>query len=156
MVDLPPALLALLLVVTANATPWLLAVGFGDRGAAPLDHGLVLPDGKRLLGAHKTWRGLIGGTLACACVGAATGVGFGIGALFGMIALAGDAAASFVKRRADLAPGSEVPGLDQLPETLLPMWVLAPQLRLTWIDIIVVACAFMLLDGVTARIRHRY
>jgi CDP-2,3-bis-(O-geranylgeranyl)-sn-glycerol synthase len=155
-VDLPPALIALLLVSTANATPWLLAVWLGDRGAVPLDHGLTLPDGKRLLGAHKTWRGLLGGTLGCACAAAVTDVGFEIGAWFGMLALAGDAAASFVKRRIGLGSGSEVPGLDQLPEAVLPMWMLAPQLRLTGLDIVVAACAFLLIDVVTVRLRHRY
>jgi CDP-archaeol synthase len=52
----------------ANVMPWALAWLCRGRGAAPLDLGLRLPDGARLLGDHKTWRGLAGSVVACALV----------------------------------------------------------------------------------------
>jgi hypothetical protein len=38
MLHLPQGLIALLLVLTANAAPWLLDRLIGKRGTAPIDH----------------------------------------------------------------------------------------------------------------------
>lgn len=92
-------------------------------GGRPIDGGRTLGD-NRLLGDGKTWRGLVGGT-AAGVVGAAVlsvlaaGLSlpaFGLRSALGLSAgaLVGDAAASFLKRRAGRPRGSEVPGLDQL------------------------------------------
>ena len=147
MFDLPQASIVLLLVLTANATPWVLAVLLGERGNRPIH--------RRWLGNHKTWRGLLGGMLACGVVAALAGLGFALGTAFGALALAGDMLASFVKRRLRLSPGTEVPGLDQLPEAVLPAWILAPRLGIAFAEIAAVALTFMLLDLATVRLRHR-
>jgi len=44
------------------------------------------------------------------------------------LALAGDAASSLIKRRLRLEPGAEFPGLDQIPEALLPLLSLSSPL----------------------------
>jgi CDP-2,3-bis-(O-geranylgeranyl)-sn-glycerol synthase len=155
MLHLPQGLIALLLVLTANAAPWLLDRLIGKRGTAPIDHGLRLPDHRRVFGAHKTWRGFAAGIVATAIVAFACGIGLLTGALFGALALIGDALTSFVKRRLGLTPGSEVPGLDQLPEALLPLTVLAAHLELTLLEVAVVAFTFMVVDIVSMRVRHR-
>lgn len=98
-------------------------------GGRPIDGGRVW-NGARLLGAGKTWRGTVGGIL----VGMLLAVGLNaarpvaVGA-FGEIvpafsatavvalptgAMAGDVAASFLKRRAGHNRGESVPVLDQL------------------------------------------
>jgi CDP-2,3-bis-(O-geranylgeranyl)-sn-glycerol synthase len=146
---------ALFLIVVANVVPWAVGRALGRRWRAPLDMGATLPDGQRLFGSHKTWRGVISGALACATAAGFVGPGFVIGAGVGTLSLAGDAASSAIKRRLRLEPGTEIFGLDQLPEVLLPAIVFARALGLGAIDISVVAVVFLVLDVLVTRIRHR-
>ena len=125
MIDIERATRGFLLIAVANSVPWALGRVFGDRWAAPLDFGVMLRDGERLFGAHKTWRGLIAGVLACAAVSEALASGYLLGMGVGAIALLADALSSAAKRRLRRAPGSEIPGLDQLPESVLPLAVFA-------------------------------
>lgn len=62
-------LLFFLPAYVANMSPLLVARVL-PRWNAPIDGGRLAKDGKRLLGAGKTWRGLVGGTV----LGAVTGV----------------------------------------------------------------------------------
>jgi hypothetical protein len=146
--------LALLLICAANTAAWAVGQLLGERWAAPLDFGLVLRDGQRLFGSHKTWRGVLAGAVACAVLAEALGPGFVLGAGFGAASLLGDALSSAVKRRLHRLPGTEVPGLDQLPEALLPLAAYAPALNLGAVAIAAVALAFTLLDMAAARFRH--
>jgi CDP-2,3-bis-(O-geranylgeranyl)-sn-glycerol synthase len=146
---------ALLLVCVTSSAAWAVSRALGQRLAWPLDFGLELADGKRLFGSHKTWRGLAAGTLACALVAPLVGLGAGSGAVFGALALLGDALSSAVKRRLSLRPGVEIIGLDQLPEALLPLTVFAGPLGIGAIEIAAVALAFMLLDLLVMPLRHR-
>lgn len=146
---------ALLLVCVASSAAWAVSRVLGPRLAARLDFGVVLPDGKPLLGSHKTWRGLAAGTLACAVVAPLVGLDIATAAGFGAAALLGDALSSAVKRRLALGPGAEVPGLDQLPEALLPLVLFAQPLGIDAIAIAVVAIVFTALDMLVAPLRHR-
>jgi hypothetical protein len=116
-----------------------------------MDLGIVLPDGERLLGSHKTWRGLVAGALACAFVARLTGMPYAVGAGFGVASLAGDALSSGIKRRLRLPPGANVPGLDQLPEALLPIILYCTTLRLNAVEIALVAAAFVVANLVANR-----
>ncbi len=153
--DVAAAGRALLLTIVANVLPWLSSRLLPRWWTAPLDGGLRLKDGRRLLGAHKTWKGLLAGTLGCGLAGLLAGPGFAVGAAFGALSLAGDALSSLAKRRLDVAPGTEIPGLDQLPEALLPAVVLAGALRLGATEILASALAFLVLDLLATRVRHR-
>ena len=153
--DLWAASRALLLLILANGAPWAAARLLGKRWAWPLDCGLVLRDGRRLLGSHKTWRGFFVGIALCAVLGCALGLTWTAGAGCGALALLADAVTSCVKRRLSLPPGADVPGVDQLPEALLPLIVLAPQLRLGVPAIGIVALAFLLLNLLVAGRRGR-
>lgn len=152
--DLVPALQALLLVALASSAPWALGRACGHRFAWPLDGGLRLRDGERLFGAHKTWRGLLAGTAACSIAGALLGTGFLVGAAAGVLALTGDALSSAIKRRLRRPPGTEVPGLDQVPEALLPLLVLQRPLGLSMAAVIGVTLAFTMLDLALTPLRH--
>jgi CDP-2,3-bis-(O-geranylgeranyl)-sn-glycerol synthase len=117
------------------------ALVFG--GGRPIDGGLTLKDGKRLLGNGKTWRGLIIGSLVGIGIGIIQGLTsiyivqafeiysplsmfyylilpFGIieGAIFGFClgtgALLGDICGSFIKRRLNIQRGKPAIFLDQL------------------------------------------
>ncbi len=147
-------LIPLLLIVTANTAPWAAAHIFGKHWTAPLDFGTTMQDGTRLLGSHKTWRGLIAAAVACALAAQILGFGWAFGAAFASLALLGDASSSFVKRRLRCPPGAEVPGIDQIPESLFPLLALQRQLGLRIVDILVVAAAFAVLDIATTKLRH--
>ncbi len=118
----------------ANATPPLLTRFFGP--GRPIDGGLLWR-GRPLLGAHKTWQGLIGGT----CAGVATFAiqrafdGLAVPLLFGIAisvgALAGDLVKSFAKRRLAVAAGRVWFPFDQLDYVIGAIAAGAPFLALT-------------------------
>jgi hypothetical protein len=147
-------LFPLLLLVIANTSACLAAFVFGEEFAAPLDFGITLRDGTRLLGSHKTWRGLISAAIACGMVTQNLQLGLLRGAVFGTLALLGDATSSFVKRRLRLPPGAEVLGLDQLPEALLPLLVLQRPLGLGLVECLIIAVTFAILDITATKLRH--
>lgn len=51
---------------------------------------------------------------------------------------------SFVKRRLNLPSGSRATGLDQIPESLLPLLVFSRMLQLTLVDIAVITVIFFI------------
>lgn len=145
---------ALLLLCTANTAAWAAGRIFGKRWSAPLDFGLVLKDGQRLFGNHKTVRGLIAGAAASGLLAAALGPGFLLGTAFGATSMAGDALSSTIKRRLHREPGTEVPLLDQVPEAMLPLALFGPALGLGFLAMVGVTLAFTLLDVAVTGFRH--
>lgn len=145
---------ALLLLVVANTAAWAAGRMFGRRWAAPLDFGMVLKDGQRLFGSHKTWWGLIAAAAASGWLAAALGVGFLLGAAFGAASMAGDALSSTIKRRLRREPGAELPLLDQVPEAMLPLALFGPALGLGFLAMAGVTLAFTLLDVAATGFRH--
>ncbi|MEW6219708.1 MAG: CDP-archaeol synthase [Thermodesulfobacteriota bacterium] len=134
------------IVVAANIAPALFGITpLARRFPWPLDAGLVLPDGHRLLGSHKTLAGLVLGVLAAATMGLAWGLAPATGAAAGLLAMAGDLASSFLKRRLGLAAGSRVPVLDQGLEALLPLLFLHHRSLVDWPGLLVVLVLFCLL-----------
>lgn len=146
---------ALLLLCAANAAAWAMGRICGKRWAAPLDFGVVLNDGQRLLGSHKTWRGLLAGTTASGILATILGPGFLLGAAFGATSMAGDALSSTIKRRLRRDPGTELPLLDQVPEAMLPLAVFGPALGLDFLAMVGVTLAFTMLDIAATGFRHR-
>jgi CDP-2,3-bis-(O-geranylgeranyl)-sn-glycerol synthase len=114
----------------ANMAPVLVRDHF-EALAVPMDGGLTI-GGIRVLGDHKTWRGLLAGVVAGIMVYAAqralyeAGVfhhlaaidyattSVASGALMGLGAGLGDAVKSFLKRRVGIEPGASWIGFDQL------------------------------------------
>jgi CDP-2,3-bis-(O-geranylgeranyl)-sn-glycerol synthase len=145
---------ALLLVGVASSVPWAAGRVCGNRWSWPLDFGVKLRDGERLFGDHKTWRGLITGIAVCSLAGSLLDVGYLVGAAAGFLGLAGDAASSAIKRRLRRPPGAEVPGLDQIPEALLPLLILREPLGLSFSSVVAVTLVFAVLDLVVAPLRN--
>ncbi len=132
----------LLLLWLINFIPPMLAHLLGDRWGVPLDRGRLFRDGLPLLGFHKTGRGVAGGIVAGALGGMLLGFPWWIGLLAGMLSMAGDLVASFIKRRLGISSGHIMPGLDQGPEGLLPFLVLGPYCSLGGWEIILLAAFF--------------
>jgi CDP-2,3-bis-(O-geranylgeranyl)-sn-glycerol synthase len=147
------SLAALVLVTVANMAPWASGWLLRGRWSKPLDCGLRLADGTQLLGDHKTWRGVLAGELGCALIGPLLGYSWLLGIAFASLSLVADATSSFVKRRLHLTPGREVVGLDQLPEALLPLLVLAAPLGISIPGALVIAFLFLCLDIAGAPLR---
>ena len=136
----------LLLLIAANGAPILLAWALGPRWDWPLDGGRIHGDGRPWLGGHITTRGLVGAVLATMLLAYLLGLGAGLGALIGLLAMVGDALSSFVKRRLGLQPGDKATGLDQIPESLLPLLAVAGPYGLGWLDLALLEAAFTLFD----------
>ena len=75
--------------------------------------------------------------------------------------MAGDLLTSFIKRRLAIPPSGMAPGLDQIPESLLPLLGVRGMLDLTWVQIFILVVTFIVLDYVLSyllyllRIRKR-
>ena len=61
----------------------------------------------------------------------------------------------FVKRRLNLRPSARAPGLDQLPESLLPALAVREALQLDWWEVVAVVAAFFLLGSLVSPVLHR-
>jgi hypothetical protein len=146
---------AFALLITANAVPVIVGKLARDRASLPLDLGHVMPDGERLFGSHKTWRGLVSGIVACVVLAAYLDLPVWLGAGFAALSLIADACSSAVKRRMRLRPGSEVLWLDQLAEAVVPLLVFSGPLGLQAGEITIVTAGFIVLDAATAGLRHR-
>lgn len=144
----------LLMLGVANGAPIFARRLLGERFGWPLDGGLRFADGRPLLGASKTVRGLLVATAATACIAPVLGIPYALGARIGATAMAGDALASFIKRRLGLACGAQARGLDQVPESLLPLLAVATALELTALQIGAVTFAFYALELPIARLLY--
>jgi CDP-2,3-bis-(O-geranylgeranyl)-sn-glycerol synthase len=77
------------------------------------------------------------------------------GVLIGLFAMVGDALSCFVKRRLGLEPGERAIGLDQVPESLLPLLAVMKEQGLDWWDVALLVLAFTLFSLVVSRILFR-
>ena len=111
----------LVLLAVANGTPVLAKSLLGDRLARPLDGGAILGDGRPLFGPSKTILGVVLALIATPLAAALMGLSWQLGVVLAALAVAGDLLSSFVKRRMGLASSSMAIGLDQIPESLLPL-----------------------------------
>jgi len=126
----------------ANMSPVLVAGRF-EALAVPMDGGRSWR-GRRILGDHKTWRGLLAGAVTGVAVYELQRLAYRAGfvrslalldydaypviggLLMGVGALVGDAVKSFFKRQVGIAPGRSWPGFDQLDFYLGAWACLAP------------------------------
>jgi CDP-2,3-bis-(O-geranylgeranyl)-sn-glycerol synthase len=145
----------LMLVAVANGTPVAVKLMLGDRFAYPLDGGRILADGRPLFGHSKTMRGIVLGVVATTAASMLLGLDWTVGALVGTAALAGDLLSSFIKRRLGLEPSSMALGLDQIPESLLPLLAARALLPLSALDIVIVVILFFVGELVLSRILFR-
>ncbi len=146
---------SLILLTLANGAPVVAKKAFGRRLAAPLDGGVRFFDRRPLLGPSKTVRGVLAAILASAAGAPLLGLDPRTGAVAGAAAMAGDLCSSFLKRRLALAPSSRALGLDQLPESLLPLLVCRAALSLAAADIAFAVILFFAGEIVLSRLLYR-
>ena len=145
----------MVLLTLANGTPVIAKKILGDRLVWPLDGGVTFIDGRPLFGPSKTVRGIVLSILVTGAGAPLVGLEPGVGALVGGTAMAGDLCSSFLKRRLDLAPSSRATGLDQIPESLLPLLACRLMLPLTALDIAAVVAIFFVGEIILSRALYR-
>ena len=145
----------LVLLIFANGTPVIAKWILGRRWQWPLDHGLRLGDGRPLLGASKTARGLVLSVLVTSAGAPVLGLSWRIGALVAAAAMAGDLLSSFTKRRLGRPSSSRALGLDQIPESLLPALACIGALGLSPWDVALVVAVFFAGEILLSRVLYR-
>ncbi|MBI1422746.1 MAG: CDP-archaeol synthase [Gammaproteobacteria bacterium] len=147
---------ALLLILVANSAPILVRqIAVLARLDYPIDFRYRFIDGNRWLGDSKTWRGLIAALLATMFCSFIIQTGWGTGLIVGALAMSGDCLSSFCKRRLAINPSGMALGLDQIPESLLPLLYLHHVWQLDWLDVWLLVVIFMLLELSLSRILFR-
>ena len=126
----------LILLVVANGTPVLAKKLLGTAFARPLDGGALFVDGQPIFGPSKTIRGIVVSVLATSICAALMGLGWKVGTLVAIFAMAGDLFSSFAKRRLHLHSSSMAIGLDHIPEFLFPLLASRMLLPLSILDIV--------------------
>lgn len=145
----------LFLLMAANIPPLVAARVLGPRWARPVDGGSKAPDGRRLLGDAKTWRGCAVSLIGTMAVGCCMNVAPAVAMRFGLLSMGGDIVASFLKRRIGIAVHGRSPVLDQLPEAILPFVFLRRQLATRRRDVIEAIFVFTVLEEPLSRVLFR-
>jgi CDP-2,3-bis-(O-geranylgeranyl)-sn-glycerol synthase len=152
----PVVILQLMVLLTvANGAPVIAARLTGRHLQFPLDFGATLNDGSPLFGKSKTIRGIVAAILLTAVAAVLVGLDWKIGAAIASAAMAGDLFSSFVKRRLGLPPSSRATGLDQIPESLLPLLACLHALPLSALDIAICVSVFLVGEIILSRPLYR-
>jgi hypothetical protein len=146
----------LLLLIITNATPVIVSLLAGRRWNWPLDGNRLFLDQKPLLGPSKTLRGIAAAVVVTTLIAPLFDLTLTEGALFALLAMTGDLCSSFLKRRLGIASSRSVPLLDQLPETLLPLWGLQAALGTTFSEILVAVALFVVVDLLLSRLMRTH
>ena len=148
-----PLLLARLvfLLLVANGSPIIATRVLGARLGWPLDHDLRWTDGRPWFGPSKTLRGVATAVGATAIAGALVGPGWETGTVIAAAAMVGDLLSSFVKRRSNRPVHSRATGLDQIPESLLPLLAVSSALSLTAPDVVMGVAVFVVGEVLLSR-----
>jgi CDP-diglyceride synthetase len=145
-----------MLLVITNGAPVMTRLLLQRRFSRPLDRSLLFVDGRPLLGPAKTIRGILSALLVTTLVAPVFDLTAGQGALFASLAMTGDLISSFIKRRLKIASSRSAPLLDQLPESLLPLWVMNPVLEETLQEAGIAILVFVVIDWVFSRLRDAF
>ena len=146
----------LILLMLANGTPVIAKKIAGRHYSYPLDGNLTFADGWPVFGRSKTIRGVVLAVLITAASAPLIGLDWRIGLLVGSFAMAGDLFSSFWKRRLGLPSSSRASGLDQIPESLLPLLACRDLLALTAADIVVCVVIFFVGEVVLSRLLYAF
>lgn len=146
----------MMLLTAANGAPVLATRVLHQRGDFPLDAHLRWTDGRPLFGASKTLRGIVVSLFTTILLAPLIGLPWTVGALVGALAMVGDLVSSFTKRRLNLAPGSRATGIDQVPESLLPLVAARAMLPLSIVDVLLGVAMFFVGEIVLSRLLYRW
>ena len=144
----------LILLMLANGTPVIAKKMLGGGYSYPLDGNLTFADGRPVFGRSKTIRGVVLAVPVTTASALLIGLDWRIGLLVGSFAMAGDLFSSFCKRRLGMPSSSRASGIDQIPESLLPLLACRDLLGLTAADIVVCVVMFVIGEVVLSRLLY--
>ena len=142
----------LIVLIAANGAPILGRLLFRVHWKVPIDLGAIFIDGRQWLGPSKTYRGVVFGVVTAGLFAEVMALPFEIGLLVGALAMCGDAVSSFVKRRLGLQSGAMALGLDQIPESAIPLIGVKALYGLSWSEIGLMVGAFLMVELVLSRL----
>ena len=146
----------ILLLLVANGAPVLTRLILDSHFDMALDGGRTTSRGRPWLGPSKTVRGLIAAILATTLVSSLLGFSCGFGFILGALAMLGDLTASFIKRRLGLPSSSQAIGLDQIPESLIPLIYCIYSLDLEWNSLLITVLGFWISEMLLSRLLYRF
>jgi CDP-2,3-bis-(O-geranylgeranyl)-sn-glycerol synthase len=116
--------------------------------------GVLMVQTSDVLGTSKTMRGILLSVLVTSVCAPFVGLDLKNGFLVGSGAMAGDLLSSFLKRRLNLPPSSGATGLDQIPESLIPLLACRNSLSLSGVDIAVTVAIFFVGEMLLSRLLY--
>jgi uncharacterized protein len=134
---------ALVLLLAINFGPFLTLPYHRFFPKRPLDHHIRFIDGRPLLGPHKTLAGFLAGIFFSGIVGVLLGVSLWVGLGAGFLGMLGDCLSSFIKRRFQKAPGTNMPVVDHIFEAGLPLLFLHAVYSFSWFVILIALILFV-------------
>ena len=145
----------LVLLIVANGAPVIVWKVLGSLANYPVDANVRFVDGRPLFGPSKTVRGIVSAIVVSAIAAPVMGLSWQLGALFGACVMLGDLMSSFTKRRLGMASSSIAIGVDQIPESLVPLLLLHQQLGLGWQSVVVIVLAFFIIEVLGSQILYK-
>jgi CDP-2,3-bis-(O-geranylgeranyl)-sn-glycerol synthase len=145
----------LFLLLVANGAPIITYDLLKQRWAFPVDGGLRLWDGRRLFGQSCTLRGWASSAIATTAFAIVLGLPAKTGLSIALLAMAGDTFSSFIKRRLNRSPGSMALGLDQIPESLLPLLGVRQQFGVPLVTVALLVAGFVVLELLLSRLLYK-
>ena len=142
----------LVLLLIANGTPILARLMCGHRLAYPLDGDRMLSDGRPIFGRSKTIRGILASIVVTTLFSLLILSSWQVGLVVALFSMLGDLFSSFTKRRRGLPSSSRALGLDQIPESLVPLLACQQMLALAWVDLVLLVILFFLLELLLSRL----
>lgn len=149
-------LVLLLLVLGANGAPIIAEKWLGRRFNAPIDGGICIGDGRPVFGRAKTIRGVLAAVLVCSVITGFVGQPIWLGVKFGIYAMLGDLLSSFLKRRLAIPASGKAIGLDQVPESFLPLWMLREEFGISLEEILLLVSVFFIVEIVLSKWLYRW
>lgn len=146
----------LLLIIIANGAPVLIRVLFVDSFNLAVDFGQKLPDNRPIFGPSKTWRGIFAALAATSATAWLLGYPAETGLLVATYVVLGDLFSSFTKRRLSMQSSSMAPLLDQVPESLLPAFMLKETFNLDISAVILLVLTFVIIELLLSHILYKW
>ena len=146
----------LLLIIVANGAPILARVALKDKFDLAIDFGLYFPDNKPIFGHSKTWRGVIAAILVTCFTAWFLGYSPVTGILVAIYAVLGDLLSSFIKRRLAMPPSSMAHLLDQIPESLLPVFFMKETFQLDIYSVILLVILFIVIELTFSQVLYKW
>jgi len=146
----------LLLLLIANGTPVVMKITLRDYLDYPLDGKHSFIDGRPVLGHTKTIRGVLSSILMTTLMALVIGISATTGAIVALLAMLGDLASSFIKRRLGIPSSKMALGLDQIPESLLPLLAVRSYFDISWNEMLIIMSEFFVLELILSHLFIRF